>query len=95
MNTVVSEIEPRIKHIEVTEDTITAHLVDGSCYQRAARVVMAFIGCNRGTTEYMGTYRGRSRRALARYRRGHQRKRYANRDSGAASSARYCIKAPL
>jgi len=29
MNTVVSAIEPRIKHIEVNEDTITAHLVDG------------------------------------------------------------------
>jgi hypothetical protein len=29
MNTVVSPIEPRIMHIEVTEDTITAYLVDG------------------------------------------------------------------
>ena len=29
MNTVVSTIEPRIMHIEVTEDTITAYLVDG------------------------------------------------------------------
>jgi hypothetical protein len=29
MNTVVSAIEPRIKHIDVTEDTITAYLVDG------------------------------------------------------------------
>ncbi len=29
MNTVVNNIEPRIKHVEVTEDTITAHLVDG------------------------------------------------------------------
>ena len=29
MNTVVNTIEPRIKHIEVTEDTITAYLVDG------------------------------------------------------------------
>ena len=29
MNTVVSAIEPRIKHIKVTEDTITAYLVDG------------------------------------------------------------------
>ena len=29
MNTVVSAIEPRIMHIEVTEDTITAYLVDG------------------------------------------------------------------
>ena len=64
MNTVVNKIEPRIKHIEVTEDTIG---LSGrwSCYQRTARVVVAFVGCNRGTTEYMGTYRGRSRRALA------------------------------
>ena len=29
MNTVVNTIEPRIKRIEVTEDTITANLVDG------------------------------------------------------------------
>ncbi|MGD1973509.1 MAG: DUF2442 domain-containing protein [Desulfobacterales bacterium] len=29
MNTVISVIEPRIKHIEVTEDTITAYLADG------------------------------------------------------------------
>jgi len=29
MNTVISTIEPRIKYIEVTEDTITAHLIDG------------------------------------------------------------------
>ena len=29
MNTVVNTIEPRIKRIEVTEDTITAHLLDG------------------------------------------------------------------
>jgi len=29
MNTVVSAIEPRIMHIEVAEDTITAYLVDG------------------------------------------------------------------
>ncbi len=29
MNTVISTIEPRIKYIEVTEDTITAYLVDG------------------------------------------------------------------
>jgi hypothetical protein len=29
MNTVISAIEPRIKHIEVAEDRITAHLVDG------------------------------------------------------------------
>ena len=29
MNTVISAIEPRIKHIKVTEDTIMAHLVDG------------------------------------------------------------------
>ncbi len=29
MNTVISAIEPRIKHIKVTKDTITAHLVDG------------------------------------------------------------------
>ncbi len=29
MNTVISVIEPRIRSIEVTEDTITAHLVDG------------------------------------------------------------------
>jgi len=29
MNTVVDNIEPRIKHIEVTDDTITAYLVDG------------------------------------------------------------------
>ena len=29
MNTVVSAIEPRIKHIEVTKDTIRAYLVDG------------------------------------------------------------------
>jgi hypothetical protein len=29
MNTVANNIEPRIKHIEVTEETIIAHLVDG------------------------------------------------------------------
>jgi hypothetical protein len=29
MNTVISVIEPRIKHIEVAEDTITAYLIDG------------------------------------------------------------------
>ncbi len=29
MNAVDNIIEPRIKHIEVSEDTITAHLVDG------------------------------------------------------------------
>ena len=29
MNTVVNNTEPRIKHVEVTEDTITAYLVDG------------------------------------------------------------------
>jgi hypothetical protein len=29
MNTVVNIIVPRIKHIETTEDTITAYLVDG------------------------------------------------------------------
>jgi hypothetical protein len=29
MNTVVNNIEPRIKHVEVTEDTIVAYLVDG------------------------------------------------------------------
>jgi hypothetical protein len=29
MNTVVNNIEPRIKQVEVTEDTITAYLVDG------------------------------------------------------------------
>ena len=29
MSTVVNNIEPRIKQIEVTEDTITAYLVDG------------------------------------------------------------------
>ncbi len=29
MNTAVNNIEPRIKHIEVSEDTITAYLVDG------------------------------------------------------------------
>ena len=29
MNTVAESIEPRIKHIEVSEDTITALLVDG------------------------------------------------------------------
>lgn len=29
MNTVVENIEPQIKDIEVTEDVITAHLVDG------------------------------------------------------------------
>ena len=29
MNTVVSAIEHRIKQIEVTEDTITAYLIDG------------------------------------------------------------------
>jgi hypothetical protein len=29
MNTVVNNIEPRIKQVEVTEDTITAFLVDG------------------------------------------------------------------
>jgi hypothetical protein len=29
MNTAVNAIEPRIKQIEVTEDTITAYLVDG------------------------------------------------------------------
>jgi hypothetical protein len=29
MDTGVNALEPRIKHIEVTEDTITAHLVDG------------------------------------------------------------------
>lgn len=29
MNTVASTLEPRIKQIEVTEDSITAHLVDG------------------------------------------------------------------
>lgn len=29
MNTVANIIEPRIKQIEVTEDTITAHLIDG------------------------------------------------------------------
>lgn len=29
MNTVVNNIEPRIKHVEVTEETITAHLIDG------------------------------------------------------------------
>jgi hypothetical protein len=29
MNTVISTIEPRIKYIEITEDTITAHLIDG------------------------------------------------------------------
>ncbi len=29
MNTAVSYLEPRIKHVEVTEDAITAHLLDG------------------------------------------------------------------
>jgi len=29
MNTVADNIEPRVKHIQVTEETITAHLVDG------------------------------------------------------------------
>jgi hypothetical protein len=29
MNTVVTNIEPRIKHVEVTEELITAYLVDG------------------------------------------------------------------
>jgi hypothetical protein len=29
MNTVVDSSEPRIQHIEVTDDTITAYLVDG------------------------------------------------------------------
>ncbi len=29
MNTAVNNIEPRIKHIEVSEETITAYLVDG------------------------------------------------------------------
>ena len=29
MNTVVNNIEPRIKQVEVTEDAITAYLVDG------------------------------------------------------------------
>ncbi len=29
MNTVANNIEPRIKQIEVTEDTITAYLTDG------------------------------------------------------------------
>jgi hypothetical protein len=29
MNTAVNAIEPRIKYIEVTEDTITAYLIDG------------------------------------------------------------------
>jgi len=29
MSTVADSIEPRIKHIEVTDEAITAHLVDG------------------------------------------------------------------
>ena len=29
MNTLVNHIEHRIKHVEVTKDTIIAHLVDG------------------------------------------------------------------
>jgi len=29
MSTVVNNVEPRIKHLEVTEDTIVAYLLDG------------------------------------------------------------------